>query len=238
MTTEIDIITVKKLSELIKIIESIRRNNLVLFRGQSNDDALLPKIARKNPMKDTVKIEQKMIEDLKRRSSDFVQSTMKDDWDWLALGQHHGLSTRLLDWTSNPLIAIFFACSKKVIKADISVLWIFIVPKDALLKPNTDETPFDTKNTKVYQPNLVGKRLLAQSSWFTTHRYSLKAVPNQFIAFECNSLRKDDLIKVRIPKEFRSKFIEALNICGVNESTIFPELDGLCKHINWTHLDE
>jgi hypothetical protein len=230
--------TIKSFAQLMKIIDTKGKNNLVLFRGQPNDDKLLPKIARKNALKDTLELEQKMIKDLKRRSNDFIQSNMDSDWDWLALGQHYGLTTRLLDWTTNPLIALWFACNSKIIRADHSVFWIYIVPDEALLDIENEKSPFNTGKTKVFQPNLVGKRLTTQSGWFTAHKYSKTSKPNQFVAFENNSDQKDNLIKFLIPKDLREKLIETLNTCGVNSSTIFPELDGLCRHINWIHLDE
>jgi hypothetical protein len=233
-----EITDTKSFSHLIEIIETKDKDNLVLFRGQPNDDKLLPKIARQNPKFNSVDVEKKMIKDLNRRSSEFLQSTMHTEWDWLALGQHHGLSTRLLDWTSNPLVAIWFACNSKNIIADYSVVWLYIVPDDALLDIEKDKTPFNTGKTKVYQPNIVGKRLLTQSGWFTAHKYSSTVNPNRFVPFESNADQKDNLFKVRIPKKLRLKFIEVLDTCGVNASTVFPELDGLCKHINWVHLNE
>jgi hypothetical protein len=236
--TKLEIHKIENFPEFIEIIESKEKDDVVLFRGQTNDDALLPKIARNNPKMNTIDLERRMLKDLRRRSNEFVQSNMKTDWDWLALGQHYGLSTRLLDWTTNPLIALWFSCNSKTLKGEFSVVWIYIVPNDAILDVEKEMTPFNTGKTKVFQPALVGKRLSTQLGWFTAHKYSNKVSPNQYIPLERNGEQKGNLIKLIIPKELRSQFIEVLDTCGVNASTIYPELDGLCRHINWKHLGE
>jgi hypothetical protein len=230
-------VKVDSFPDFMEIITKVDKNEILLFRGQSNDDSLLPMIARKNPRIDTVDLEIRMLKDFSRRSNVFVQSTMKNDWDWLALGQHYGLSTRLLDWTSNPLIALWFACNSKEIKGEFSVVWLFSVPDDSLLDIDKDPSPFSYGKTRVYQPNLVGKRLSTQLGWFTVHRYSRATEPNRFVGLERNPEQSGNLTKIVIPKDLRQEFIEKLDTCGVNSSTIYPELDGLCQHINWLHLD-
>ncbi|WP_291133065.1 FRG domain-containing protein [Flavobacterium sp. UBA7682] len=225
-------------AEFIDIIEPLEKDDLVLFRGQTNDDKLLPKIARKDPGKNRLELEKLALRDLKRRSNEFIHSNMNSDWDWLALAQHHGLSTRLLDWTTNPLIALWFACNSQNIKGEYSVLWVYLVPDNAILDSEKDTSPFTVAKTKVYQPNLVGKRLSTQLGWFTAHRYSVKTNLNKFVAFEENTTQNQNLIKIKISKDMRGKLLEVLDTCGVNSSTIFPELDGLCQHINWKYFGE
>ena len=107
---------IQTLAEFITRIETLKyehevsgNNSELLFRGQREDKKLLPKLARLNLNGNIKKIEKLMLDEFKRASLPLAEFEPKDNWDWLALAQHHGLPTRLLDWTYSALVALWFA---------------------------------------------------------------------------------------------------------------------------------
>lgn len=212
---------------------------IVLFRGQNVDKPLLPKYARtiyELSHHDLIKadeilpVERERFIEFKRRAGWLIEKAPQTDWDWLGLAQHHGLETRLLDWTENPLVALYFAFEncQNGFHHD-SVVWMLKVPKSDVILPTTDTSPFAAERTKVFRPTIVSHRMTAQAGWFTVHKFMNKE--EKFIPLEKNRAYKDSLAKLEIRLR-PGDVLKYLDRVGVNPASLFPELDGLCKHLN------
>ena len=82
-----------------------------VFRGHSNTaHSLTPSVGRTS-QQDHEKYEKSLFTMFRREAREYVDPP-PSDWEWLALAQHHGLPTRLLDWSTNPLVALYFAEEK------------------------------------------------------------------------------------------------------------------------------
>jgi hypothetical protein len=71
----------------------------------------------------------------------------------LALAQHYSLPTRLLDWTENPLVALWFAFNEIARQETKRVVWCFGVKKENISRQN--EPPFDITRTRVFNPKHI-----------------------------------------------------------------------------------
>ena len=235
---EVTINTIQDL--LIFIKDHLNNDEEILFRGQPSDMPLLPKIARISLRKkdDLPATELKMMETLKDRAVPLIEYQPATDWDWLAIAQHHGMATRLLDWTTNPLAALWFAVRNPPLKSDSKdipgILWAFQLKAED--HKSGDIEPFKIAKTYVFKPKHLTRRITAQSGCFTAHAYvSGKGTKKSFISLNHNSRYKERLFKLTIQPEYFGDLRLDLDRLGVNAATMFPDLDGLCSDIQWQH---
>ncbi|HAF34208.1 MULTISPECIES: FRG domain-containing protein [Sphingobacterium] len=226
-------IRVNNFFEYLTSIENIGKNNtnLILYRGQGVNLPLIPSVARKDPSSDTTEMEVQMLAELKRRSKLIAERNLFDDWEWLVYAQHFGMKTRLLDWSSNPLTALWFACSNEYqITLDASV-YILTDANEFILEERLKESPFNRSKTRILKPDLNNNRIVAQSGWFSVHKYSSKA--KRFVDLKTNREIKDNLLEVIIPGKQKKDILKNLNTFGINHQSLFPDITGFCKNINW-----
>ena len=206
----------KHIPELLKKIDFLDNT---IFRGHSNCDWMLrPSIGRRfsGNWKNILEIERNSLSEFKKKAIPFIKHQPKSDIEWLCLMQHHGLATRLLDFTTNPLIAIFFA-SDPTVKLDGEL----ITGRYQRSYENVEDANlFDIEDDFAYFPPHITERIIGQQGCFA---YS--SVPNR-------ELRGKSISKIKIPAKSKSNIRVELQGLGITNSLLFPGIDGLCKDMN------
>ena len=170
-------------------------------------------------------------------------------WEWLALGQHRGLPTRLLDWTYSPLVALHFATDDPATFNEDGVVWCVnfidankrIPPRlRRILETEGSDTftvemlggfktlrEFDALRREPFvvfmEPPAVDRRILNQLALFSLMS-SPAARLDEWLADHPELCRK-----VRIPAGLKWEIRDHLDQANVNERVLFPGLDGLSR---------
>jgi hypothetical protein len=222
---------VKNWGKFASLIESYSDQPWI-YRGVPDSSfQLLPKIgrqeSRKNPADGTparysAEDEQKLAREFERTAQPYFSRSMDNSLELLAVAQHHGLATRLLDWTENPLVAAFFACERSGTMRNPPAIYAVC---DLPVLGGTED-PFKLDELSVYRPPHISPRIPAQRAVFTVH-----PTPSED-EFKAPQLRKWELTG-----KGRDVFWlkQILDSSAINRAALFPDLDGLADYMNWRY---
>ena len=192
-----------------------------VFRGENAPGyALRPRAGRFEPAASAAAIEKALLGEFKKRAQPLLPSTPASDWEWLALAERHGLATRLLEWTANPMVAAFWAVQDPYLGGDrvLYALDCTGIP----VGPVPGASPFDVKVVTLYRPTERAGHAASADGVFTVH-------PNPTVAFEAAGLERwliEDAALTCI----------CMTVDGYgtdDEAVTYADLDFMCRKLNW-----
>ena len=232
------------------------------YRGQGDYNWHLTPSIYRNYRNGLYSLEREMLRDFKlafhiitKNSFSEACSGKDNDISYMALMQHYGLPTRLLDWTESSLIALYFSVRDYSNEHD-SVVWLLdgwslnyrkeIFGEDSI----PDEThpkiedyllpPAHTHNRKVKAENPIAirakknnARLLAQKGHFTIHGWRPKPLNTLVIKLNAKTANHNQvyLKKIKISGKHKLYILRELYVAGISASVVFPEITGYCDEI-------
>lgn len=231
---------IKSLKDFNDELNNFDEQEMIFFRGQSADYDLIPKIGRSNLLIKKydkyctrLKTEEILYNDFRRKSLSHINASNNySKIEWLSIAQHYGLPTRLLDWTKNPLVALWFAVKEPAHNKKNATLWVLIPDENDVINDHNID-PFIINDIMVYMPSYSIQRIISQAAIFTIHNYD--QINDEFISLNKIDEYKKKIIKYEIPADRFSYIRFELDRYGINYHTLFPDLDGLCNHLMYLH---
>lgn len=221
------------------------KTETTIFRGQRKDYPLLPNICRSterldrsierpDPNKERQKLlenEREMFRLFKKEADPCLQVSPENDWEWLAVAQHHGLLTRLLDWSFDPYVALWFALEKALsVKDSRPEVWVMSPLSTDVIENLDNSLPFSGTRTKVFKSNFQIPRITAQKGCFVLFKYTENS-KDGFVPIERNIKLRSRVSRVRVQLHSVAKILRRLEQMGYTEKTIYPDIDKVARDV-------
>ncbi len=164
----------------------------------------------------------------------------EDELKWLQLAQHYGLPTRLLDWTQNPAIALYFACLDPEAEGLVFILNPVDLNRAADPKrPRVFDSLLDRDKLAPYfrlsgKRNPRGRRTIAINPTWNSERIMLQQgtfTLHGAREFALTREQAESLAYLPIPGTVKNTLRSELERISVDEMSIFPELEHLCRQL-------
>jgi FRG domain len=238
----------------MELIETLMEPKTPLwFRGCCRSaHSLVPSLYRHpdiSDVEDLLVLEQKILQRFRERSVPYQPSQPTNDWGLVFLMQHFGVPTRLLDWTENPYIGLFFAVAAPDSGGEPAAVWILcpddwnkgaladISYDDGVLsigsdplesyRPSADHRPMRVAPVGMYGLH-NSPRIVAQRGVFTI--FGKSTAPLESL-IGTGSYSKTAVHKVEIPPSAVSDLRDSLFAIGITDSVVYPDLTGLAFEI-------
>jgi hypothetical protein len=171
-----------------------------------------------------------------------------NEWETLINMQHYGVPTRLIDWTDNLGIALYFAVKSSVEDYPMSLYIMNPLELNKLSSKNgipnlpnenmglsyvtnyINREPYPSRYPIAVKCNWINERIWAQSGMFTVHGDERN--DEEIISVVLDN--KSAIYKIDIAVEAYNSLDEYFEISGLKDYKIFPDIQGIVKYINST----
>jgi len=225
--------SVHEFRQAVSAIKLPRHTHVILYRGQREAHDLLPSLFRKfrTRVDHVHRVEAKMLTRLKARIPGRTSGRPRDDWDWLSFGQHYSLATRLLDWTEDPLVALFFAVETSP-PASPTVYVYHATESQIVNDAARKSSPADIMKTRIMRPSVHSVRVALQKGWHTVHRlHPRKSGGKRMIPLAEMEWHEGRLSSVNIDPPQAGSIRSELKRLGVYHATVYGDFEKICSSI-------
>jgi hypothetical protein len=224
-----------RVTNVVGFLAAVRKHpEATMFRGQPKDWVLLPSIARfthaVRRYDNWRTFQNDVLERFARYARPQLSPLPASDEEWLTHAQHHGVPTRLLDWTTNPLKALFWAVEDPAAADEDGYVWIF-TPRYRRADP-LKPTPLDDDRLVPFLPKHINTRVVDQEACFVSFPLPATTKPlapmNDLVGRE-RGIKA--LHTLSIPAAAKHDIQLELRQLGVTHRSLFPDLHGIGLHI-------